>query len=502
MSMTDRRCRENIRVKSRMVVLLISVLSVALPTWVMAGPHDGLTAYQGSKTCMPCHPGKAEEVHASAHYQLKGQTPAVPNLGFAGKFGSINDFCTYPNINWLFQMVNLTGQKVVVGCATCHVGLGVKPIPAQTAAQLENIDCLMCHSDLYKRIGTRVAGGFRYVPDPTVDIPTVLRNIQMPSRAACLTRCHSGAGGGAGLKQGDIDPAQLNPPRSLDVHMSSLGAGLHCLDCHTARNHRIAGRGNDIRETDLQVKVDCTNCHGSAPHGSADLNHHTRVHCTVCHIPTFAKAYPTDVLRDFRIAVPDPVANRYEPVRTVRSNVTPTYRFFNGLSYFYKFGDPLVLSPTGSFVMARPLGNIRDPNAKLHAFKLHRAKMAYDLASLRLIPVKSKVSWETGNMDQAIRAGAAAVGWNVTDYGFATSLRYMSLHHQVAPKEQALLCGSCHGVGATQINFAALGYTPVTTRNGVPLCASCHSPEVADFYEIHREHVQNRGFSCSICHNF
>lgn len=477
---------------------------MALPAWALAAPHDALPTYEGSKTCMPCHPGKAEEVHASAHYQLRGQTPEVPNLGFAGKFGSINDFCTYPNINWLFQMMNLTGQRVVVGCAACHAGLGLKPSTSQTAAQLENIDCLMCHSDLYKRIGTRVTGqGLRFVPDPTLDIPTVTSNIQMPSRAACLTRCHAGAGGGAGIKQGDLDPSQLNPPLNVDVHMSSQGAGLHCLDCHTARNHRIAGRGNDIRETDLNVNVDCTNCHGSAPHGSADLNHHTaRVHCTVCHIPTYAKSYPTDVLRDFRKAVPDPVANRYEPVRTLRSNITPVYRFFNGLSYFYKFGDPLALTPAGSFVIAGPLGNIRDPNAKLHAFKLHRARMPYDLASLRLIPVKSQVSWETGNMDQAIRAGAAAVGWNVTDYGFATSLRYMSLHHQVAPKEQALLCGSCHGVGATQINFAALGYTPKTTRNGDPLCASCHDPETADFLEIHREHVQERNISCSTCHNF
>jgi hypothetical protein len=467
------------------------------------GPHDALTSYEGSKTCMPCHSGKAEEVFGSAHYQLKGPTPYVPNLGgqIVGKLGGINDYCTYPDINWLFEMTNLSAQKVIVGCSVCHVGLGKKPAKGMTQAQLENIDCLICHSDIYKRVGARVSGILKFVPDPTIDIRAALADIQMPSQAACLSRCHANAGGGSGVKQGDIDPL-LDPPRTLDVHMSSQGAGLKCRDCHTAKNHHIAGRGNDIRETDLDAKVDCTNCHASVPHTDRYINKHiNRVHCTVCHIPAYARNLPTETYRDWSRSAPDLASNRYEPIRAKGVNLTPVYKFFNGSSYFYKFGDPLTLSPTGTFVLSGPLGNIRDPKAKINAFKLHRSKMAYDQGGTRLIPIKSRVMWQTGNVDQAIRQGILSVGWPDAGYKFATSSRYLSLYHQVAPKENALACGACHP-NTGRVKFQQLGYTPKTTYNNLPLCASCHSKETANFFEIHRKHVDDKNFSCSICHNF
>ena len=130
------------------------VLVLSRPATLPA-QHHGLTTYAGSASCstVECHPGKAAEVHGSAMYQLKGQTPAVPNLGgqIAGKLGQINDFCTYPDINWLFQMTNTAEATVVVGCGACHVGMGAKPEPTATPAQLANIDCLICHSEVYKR---------------------------------------------------------------------------------------------------------------------------------------------------------------------------------------------------------------------------------------------------------------------------------------------------------------------------------------------------------------
>ena len=106
----------------------------------------------------------------------------------------------------------------------------------------------MCHSDLYKRVGKLEAGDRpAFAIDPTLDVATVTAAIQpIPSRATCLTRCHVSAGGGPGFKQGDIDPLQLDPPRTLDVHMASTangGAGFNCLDCHRHSNHHIAGRG-------------------------------------------------------------------------------------------------------------------------------------------------------------------------------------------------------------------------------------------------------------------
>jgi len=490
--------------------------AILLGAWLMvvgsglfspALAHRALTTYEGSKTCRECHSGETLEVFGSAHYQLQGPTPQVPNLGgqMAGKWGGINDFCGYPNINFLFQLTGLDAAVTVSGCGSCHAGRGIPPSPIQTQEQLDNIDCLMCHSDLYKRVGAMVSGQPRFINDPTMDIAAATAAIQNPpSRASCLTRCHVGAGGGAGFKQGDIDPLQTNPPVTLDVHMASTangGAGFDCLDCHRHSNHHIAGRGNDLRETDLTSTVDCLNCHTNPPHGTADLNRHiSRVHCTVCHIPAFARNAATDMLRDFTTIVPYTPTNRYEPTRTFATNVRPAYAWFNGLSYYYKFGTPITLQ-AGKFLMAYPLGNINDSTAKIHAFKLHQARVGYDLGSLRQIPMKSEVLWETGNIDQALRQGAAAVGWTISGYSFATSQRYYSLYHEVAPAANALQCGDCH-VSTGRLDFKALGYQVKATRNGEPLCSSCHDSENANFYQIHNIHVQEHSISCTVCHNF
>jgi len=467
------------------------------------GPHDGLTEYEGSKSCAPCHAQQVNEVFGSAHYKWRGPTPEVPNLGRAGKLGGINDFCIYPNINFILEFTNLARQRVVTGCSACHAGMGKRPSQQVSQDQLDNIDCLMCHLDSYRRVGVNDNGDLRYIPDPTLNLPAILPNIHLPTTASCLTRCHTNAGGGPAVKQGDIDPVQLNPPRNLDVHMSPQGAGLTCLDCHTARNHRIAGRGNDIRETDLEANVDCSRCHGATPHLSQDVNRHTdRVHCTTCHIPKYAVNTPTETHRDFTRSEQELSTLRYEPVRVHKSNLDPVYRWFNGQSFFYKFGANINLQANNTFLMAGPLGNIRDPQAKIHAFKYHTANMAYEPQGMRLIPLKSRILWQTGNMDLAIRQGAAAVGFPLTTYNFAKSRRYFSLYHMVPPKENALMCGDCHGASATRMNFAALGYTPRETRNGLPLCSSCHSPENAGFYEVHQEHVQEMQMPCNVCHFF
>ena len=106
--------------------LLIAIWAVGMCYGVgsPALAHQALTTYEGSRTCSTteCHVGKAAEVHGSVHYQWQGPTPGVPNLAgqIAGKWGSINDFCTYPNFNFLFQMTNLAGATVVTGCGSCH----------------------------------------------------------------------------------------------------------------------------------------------------------------------------------------------------------------------------------------------------------------------------------------------------------------------------------------------------------------------------------------------
>jgi hypothetical protein len=93
------------------------------------------------------------------------------------------------------------------------------------------------------------------------------------------------------------------------------------------------------------------------------------------------------------------------------------------------------------------------------------------------------------------------VGWAYNGHEFAATERKLGLYHQVAPKASAVLCSSCHD-GGTRMNFAALGYTPLATRNGKPLCSSCHGAKTATFYTVHQKHVTQRGLDCSNCHTF
>jgi hypothetical protein len=483
----------------------------------LQGSHAGrFAAYEGTQTCLTCHQAEALEVHDSVHYQWTGDASETIGLdsGEAGKLGGINDFCIYPDINWIGKLTNVDGLQVDGGCAKCHVGLGEKPSPEPTQSQLENIDCLICHSDSYKRKVDGSPGNFRFVPDTekmTVSIDQAAVDITLPSKDSCLN-CHTKAGGGNNFKRGDIEETHRNPSRSFDVHMSSKtdgGAGLSCLDCHTAQAHKIAGRGSDLRPRESQTEVSCTQCHGDAPHGSGDINKHTaRVNCTVCHIPHFAKVAATDMNRDWS-APGDFVAAKglYEPTHEKGTNVLPVYRFFNGMSSFYQFGAAAEPGPDGRIVMSAPIGGVGDEGAKIFAFKKHLATQPIETGGGRLLPLKIGKFFETGIIDEAVALGAAAVGWNYNGHEFADTERYMGLFHEVAPQEDALSCSSCHN-GGTRLDFAALGYTPKETNNGRRLCASCHEDESGTwsqtefFDKVHERHVAREKYDCSNCHTF
>jgi len=483
-----------------------------------SGSHaNRIVPYEGTKTCLKCHRDEALEAYDSVHYQWKGS--AVDTVGLtedpAGKMGGINDFCIYPDINWIGKLTNVDGMPVDGGCAKCHAGLGDKPNRETATDPLENIDCLICHSDEYKRkVGQMTDGTFRFVPDTenmAVTLVQAAANVGLPSRNACLN-CHTKAGGGNNFKRGDIEEAHRNPTRSLDIHMASAangGAGLDCLDCHVASGHKIAGRGSDLRPRESLDQVDCTQCHGQTPHDSRDIDKHTsRVNCTVCHIPHFAKEASTDMRRDW--SQPGDLVEStglFEPHHDKGLNVIPEYAFFNGQSYFYQFGDATKPETNGKILMSGPMGDIQDPDAKIHAFKRHEGYQPIDPATRRLLPLKIGKFFESGNLEEAASLGAAGVDWDYTGHEFVETERYLGLFHEVAPKEEALSCGSCHS-GGTRINFTKLGYTPNSTRNGQPLCASCHEDKSGEwsgseyFAKIHDKHVRDKGYDCSACHKF
>jgi hypothetical protein len=226
------------------------------------------------------------------------------------------------------------------------------------------------------------------------------------------------------------------------------------------------------------------------------VRHLDKVACQSCHIPEFARAVSTDMLRDYREAEVN-ARGLYEPVITRQSNVVPEYAFWNGGSGFYHYGDPAV----DGQLMAWPLGDIMD--GKLYPFKVHQAVMPQDPVTGAILPVKSKILFETGNMDLAIQTGAKEGGFTLTEgYTFTQTTRWMGIFHEMPSADQALDCAACHE-STERVDFAALGYTPNETRDGQPLCISCHEREdQPDFYELHANHVQDEQLACSECHAF
>ena len=489
-----------------------------MPT--LSGSHAGrFSTYEGTKTCLQCHESEAMAFHGSVHYQWKGDANeayrdanGTPLGSPAGKMGGINDFCIYPDINWVGKLTTKDGRTVDGGCARCHTGLGQKPSSSASQSQLENIDCLLCHSPNYKRTlvpSTATGTGFQFVAD-TANMPVSLLqaavDIQLPSKNTCLN-CHTKAGGGDNLKRGDIEEAHRAATTALDVHMaptSQGGAGLSCTDCHAASGHRIAGRGVDMRQRDSNAVVACATCHSSTPHGDSRLNRHTaRIACNTCHVPSFAKTAPTDMRRDWS-APGDlhPATQLYEPHMLLQTNVTPVYKFFNGKSQFYEFGTRAQAQPNGRVLMAGPLGSVNEAGAKITAMKRHEGRQPIDPVTGFLLPLKIGIFFQTGNLANAVNAGIAEMGWTNNGYQFAETERFMGLYHEVAPKGQALSCSTCHD--NNRLDFAALGYTPRTTNasNGRLLCSSCHSAKTATFYNLHDKHVRDKGYDCSTCHTF
>jgi hypothetical protein len=434
-------------------------------------------AYKGAVSCQQCHATEVEEFANSNHYMWEG------------KFGSINDFCEYPDINFgPGKLTTVFGTLVDGGCSTCHAGMGELP----TAENEENADCLTCHAVDYRRTLAKQGEVWRFVPNYNA-MPAVITIQEEPTRAACLT-CHAYSGGGANNKRGDISTVLANPTEAQDVHM---GNGMTCVDCHLTESHHIAGRGVDLRiDEGVEMKA-CTDCHN--PYGEHDenvLRHLDTVACQSCHIPEFARAVSTDVHRDFT-DVEVNARGLYEPVVTRQSNVTPVYGFWNGGSGFYDFLDPAISGQ----LMAWPLGDIND--GKLFPFRLHEAVQPYDPFTQAIIAVKSKILFETGNIDLAIRVGAEETGLTLPEgYDFVDTQRYMGIFHEMPPAEQVLECAECHD-STDRVDFSALGYDPVDQRNGEPLCSSCHEPEEPmNFYQLHDKHVKDKDISCDTCHTF
>jgi hypothetical protein len=424
---------------------------------------DYFEHYEGTKTCLQCHEKEAEAFFHSQHYQWEGPAPNISNANGRrlGKMNTINDFCTNPAANWIGEVKNSHGDVISRGCSACHAGLGLKPEEKLTRAQLENIDCLQCHASGYRRdIYPTPNGGWQWKPilwQNQEGLDSVSKRISLPTRTMCL-RCHSASGGGPNYKRGDLEYAMADTTIDYDVHMASEGANLQCIGCHRGEDHRIKGRGSDLSGTDVG-RISCEDCHKSSPHVSADLNRHVaRVNCTVCHIPSFARTDPTDMVRDWSKPSYHPETDKYSATITLEKDVKPVYAWFNGNTHEQLLKEPIVRAEDGTVGMMLPEGSRDDKSARIYAFKLHRGRLPVLKDKNWIVPIQVEEFFQKGELDKSV-ASAAFAQYGIKDAKiyWVDTTRYMGIFHGVQPASQALKCIDCHGPNG-RLDWVALGY--------------------------------------------
>ena len=307
----------------------------------------------------------------------------------------------------------------------------------------------------------------------TITMDQAAQTVHKPERVNCL-QCHAKGGGGDNNKRGDMTLAHgTTTDRNFDVHMSTTGANLSCQQCHTTQNHRIAGRGSDLRQTDLDVKMNCSTstCHTNKT--TDDRSCHRR--CESAHRPGGLPDLPylrlcqkrggyrgtetTEVNRDWRVPEFNAALNRYEPTITRGGDLKPAYRFWNGTSWNYSLKEPVWMdTATGAYATSRPEGAINDSLSKLYPFKYKKALQPLADSLAMLIALDTAVYFANGNYDAAVKAGLANMGYpSTTPYRTAETDTFQLITHEVRPRGNALTCTQCHTATATQMNLKSHG---------------------------------------------
>lgn len=421
------------------------------------------------EACLSCHTEASKQIHKTFHWTWSKEVDGV-EVG-KGKNG-LNNYC-----------VSARGNE---SCTQCHIGYGWRNEDFEHDAE-ENVDCLVCHDKTKTYRKSAASSGHPYYEDTkvtgkvqkAVDLKYVAQHVGSPDRENCLA-CHAVGGGGNGVKHGDTDLSLIDPAFELDVHMSPEKLNFSCQTCHTANEHKIAGRYND-RAAFLDFELNqgrvsregnnlsCESCHSAMPHQERVLDNHTaKVACASCHIPEMARGpYLTKLSWDWSTAgqmkngKPMTIDQEFDGVVnhaymskkgsfTWGRNVVPEYRWYKGelkqmtlLDTINPDRAPIDINP--------PSGNYNDPDARIWPFKIHRGKQPYDTELNRMLPIKlygrpgSGAFWTEYDWNKALAAGARLNGVAFSgQYDFIETNGYWPIKHMVAPKEQAVACEACH----------------------------------------------------------
>ncbi len=415
------------------LLILLGLLLVPGLAWADPPPeHQYIQEYEGPATCEKCHLGIADEVTHSVHYTWSEKMDHYSPIP-----------ASIPKINWL-GILN-PELEIAGGCGRCHIGGGAMPgtEAAETAEAYEQIDCLVCHAEVYDmnaRYPVQDEDGNWTIPGDRSLMAA--RSAARPTDDACL-RCHLNAGGGKLLKRGvDFAPvADKHAEESYgDIHAER---GMVCVDCHAAPEHLIYGFAPTLWSRDREdERLTCAACHSSEPHENVLLNQHTRLDCRSCHIRETGGLMTRDWTAE---AVYDPLTELYGPVDVLAptNSVTPAYKWHNGERLIPSEGWP---------------GSYGDLDSYIQPFKIYEGTVPINDKNGKPWPLKLGVFYKTGDLEAAIKAGAEEAGldyageWEPKTYAVP-----LQLSHGIVEAERAVTCNECH-VPDGRMDFASLGY--------------------------------------------
>lgn len=413
------------------------------------------TGPEVTAACLTCHNERDKEIMMTSHWKWS-RDENIEGRGIVpiGKKNILNNFC-----------IGIGGSEKT--CTRCHIGFGFGT-EGFDINEPTNIDCLVCHdnSGTYKK-GSGMAG----FPDPSVDLNFASQNVGSPTRANCGV-CHYWGGGGNNVKHGDLDVAMNDCSREVDVHMTTEGEDMNCVDCHVTDRHQMAGKLYAL-SSENKNRATCAQCHTNSPHENDILNDHdARVACQTCHIPVYAKANGTKMIWDWSTAgrldenghaTHENDADGNHNYLSIKGNfvyddhVVPEYFWFNGIANHHLIEDQIDTIP---IQMNSLYGSYNDKGenqqsiepAKIWPVKVHRGKQIYDKVHNTLIqpklwaPTKGEGAyWKDFDWNRASELGMAKVGLPYSgEYGFVETEMYWPLNHQVSPASEALTCTDCH----------------------------------------------------------
>lgn len=419
----------------------------------IAGPFEN--GVDVTLTCLECHADAAQDFMRTTHWTWE-KHQEVPGKGLIslGKKNAINNFCIGIASNWVY-------------CSSCHAGYGWKDASFDFSNP-ENIDCLVCHDTSGDYVKSHTNAGMDM---PGLDLERIAQGVGPTTRQSCGT-CHFFGGGGHNVKHGDLTTSLIAPNRDFDVHMGVDGLNYTCTDCHKAERHLLKGHAMAVSPGGDNPAA-CTQCHEEQPHGKKVLDLHSgTVACQACHVPAFAKTFPTQLSWDWSTAGKDhdEVKDKYGKKAYTRKkghftwgkDVRPGYyAWYNGKTGVYTAGDKIDVDAVTR--LNWPLGSRDDPDARIYPFKVHRGKQIYDVNTRYLIVPQLYGPGgfeETEDWYSAAASGMKAAGLPFSgQYDFAETVIYLPINHMVAPARKALKCKECHAREGGRLDWEALGYT-------------------------------------------